>query len=123
MTRTEATRRGRGLAAVAALGALTLAAACAQTGDAGAPIALTQVQLGRAIAQRECASCHTIRELGDSPRNEKPPLREALDRYSASRLELALRQGLIVGHADMPVFELSQAEVDALMTYLQDIRR
>jgi mono/diheme cytochrome c family protein len=123
MRRTEATRRGRGVAVIAALGVLSVAAACAQTGDADAPTSLTQVQQGRAVAQRACASCHTIRELGDSPRQDKPPLREALDRYSASRLELALRQGLIVGHADMPVFELSQAEVEALLAYLQDIRR
>jgi mono/diheme cytochrome c family protein len=109
-----------GSAAAAVLAAFT--AGCVQSGDAGTPIAQSPAQQGRALAQRECAHCHSIRELGDSPRADAPPLREVLNSYNPSRLELSFREGLIVGHADMPLFEFSQAEVDALLAYLQDIR-
>jgi mono/diheme cytochrome c family protein len=110
-------------AILAALSAAILAVGCAQSGAPTSPtMALLEVQQGRALAQRECARCHAVRELGDSPRAGAPPLRDVLDRYNASRLELSFREGLIVGHADMPVFELSEAEVAALLAYLQDIR-
>jgi mono/diheme cytochrome c family protein len=83
----------------------------------------SSIAQGGALARRECSSCHAVGELGRSPRPDTPPLREALDRYSPSRLELGLREGLIFGHPDMPRFKLSQGEVDALLAYLQDIQR
>ena len=106
------------LPACVLLGAL--AAACAS--DPNAPIARSPVQEGRMIAQSECAGCHAIRELGNSPREGAPPLRTVLNRYNPERLGQAFREGMIVGHTDMPVFMLSEPQTDALLAYLQDIK-
>lgn len=105
---------------VVVAGCAALAASCAEEG--AAPLAPSPVQHGRTIAQRDCSTCHAIRELGSSPRADAPPLREVLDRYSPARIEQSFREGMIVGHRDMPLFEFSQDEVDALIAYLQDIR-
>ena len=87
-----------------------------------ADLVRTPAQEGRAIAQSECARCHAIRELGDSPREDAPPLRTVLDRYNDARLEQAFSQGMIVGHVDMPVFVLSETQTSALLAYLRDIQ-
>lgn len=100
--------------------ALALASGCAS--DGGAPMAMSQIQEGRALAQSECARCHAIRELGSSPREDAPPLREVLNRYNPSRLEQAFSEGMIVGHVDMPLFMLSDEQTAALLAYLQDIK-
>lgn len=117
------TRRdfGRIATVVAVAGCTVLAASCAEEG--GAPLAPSPVQQGRTLAQSQCAGCHAIRELGSSPRPDAPPLREVLDRYSPARIEQSFREGMIVGHRDMPLFEFSEEEVDALIAYLEDIRQ
>ncbi len=94
-------------------------AACAQ--DPGPPVPRTPSQEGRVIAQRECARCHAVGAFGDSPRPDAPPLREVLDDYSPDRIELSFREGLIIGHPDMPVFDFAPQQIDALLAYLEDI--
>ena len=106
----------------AVLGSAALAAGCASDMGEDGVMLSSPVQQGRALAQAECSSCHAVRELGDSPRPEAPPLREVLDRYNATRLRQAFREGMVVGHVDMPVYALSEADVDALLAYLQDIK-
>lgn len=123
-------RRALSLAALAAPTSLVLAA-CATDATDG-PVTLTPAQAGRELAQRECASCHSIAPLGGGPRGGAmgesesdipPPLREVLDRYSPNRLEMAFKEGMVVGHLNMPVYRLTDEETEALLAYLQSIRR
>lgn len=117
------------LAVTLAASALILLAGCA-TDPTMEPVAPTPAQAGRELAQRECASCHDIRELGgpvggargQAPLGAPPPLREVLDRYSPNRLRMAFQEGMIVGHMQMPIYRLSDEETDALLAYLQSIR-
>ncbi len=120
-------RRGFSLAALAAC-TLAMLANCT-TVSTDSPATPMPAQAGRELAQRECASCHAIGELGgrragalgEDP-NGPPPLREVLDHYSPNRLRMAFQEGMIVGHMDMPVYRLSDQETDELLAYLRSIR-
>ncbi|HAH10516.1 MAG TPA: hypothetical protein DCL48_10480, partial [Alphaproteobacteria bacterium] len=77
---------------------------------------------GKIIAEQQCASCHAIGTTGDSPNPKSPPLRVALGNYAPGALAEDLREGLRVGHPDMPRIQISPQGVDALMAYLLSIQ-
>ena len=77
---------------------------------------------GRALAERMCAQCHAVGKSGSSPRVSAPQFR-ALDR----RLDLdtfmdRLREGLMVGHPDMPMFRFTREDARAFVLYLRSIQ-
>src|SRR6188472_4806713 len=88
--------------------------------EPGEPSALEQ--RGRALAERMCSECHAIGARGQSPHAGAPAFR-TLDR----RLELdtfidRLREGLMVGHPDMPVFRFSREDARAFVLYLRSVQ-
>lgn len=80
------------------------------------------VEFGRALAEANCAACHAISTHDVSRHPEAPPLRELSARYPIDALEEAFAEGIYVGHPDMPEFEASAEQVDALLTYLETIQ-
>jgi len=113
--------------------ALSLGACAAQPGEAQATRAQTQaeapaptsadlIENGRVIAETECARCHAVGAEGESAHAGAPPLRHVLQRYRADSLAEDLNEGIRVGHADMPEFELPLQGVDSLIAYLQSIQ-
>jgi mono/diheme cytochrome c family protein len=79
-------------------------------------------QRGRTLAERMCSQCHAIGNRDQSSHTAAPPFR-ALDR----RLELdsfmdRLREGLMVGHPDMPMFRFTREDARAFVLYLRSIR-
>jgi mono/diheme cytochrome c family protein len=77
---------------------------------------------GRALAERMCSPCHAIGKSGQSPHVGAPAFR-ALDR----RLELdtfmeRLREGLMVGHPDMPAFRFTREDARSFVLYLRSIQ-
>lgn len=80
------------------------------------------VDFGREIAKVNCASCHAISTDDQSQHPEAPPLRELSARYPLDALEEAFVEGIYVGHPDMPQFEASPEQVDALLAYLDTIQ-
>ncbi|MGR9105807.1 MAG: c-type cytochrome [Gammaproteobacteria bacterium] len=77
---------------------------------------------GKALAQRNCASCHAIGSDDQSAHPGAPPFRTLSARYPVSDLQEALAEGIVTGHPDMPEFEFAPEEVDALISYLQSIQ-
>lgn len=76
---------------------------------------------GRALAEKMCSQCHAVGKSGLSPHSSAPAFR-ALDR----RLDLdsfanRLREGVVVGHPDMPMFRFSREDARALVAYLRSI--
>jgi cytochrome c len=76
---------------------------------------------GHELASEMCSQCHAIGKGDVSPHLAAPAFR-ALDR----RLDLdtfvdRLREGLIGGHPDMPVFRFSREDARALARYLKSI--
>ena len=77
---------------------------------------------GQALAEQLCSSCHTISESGESPRNDAPPLRTVLANYDSEALGDDFREHIHVGHPDMPDFDFSVKETDAILAFLKSIQ-
>ena len=90
-----------------------------------APAAHAQDDLhesGRALAQRLCAPCHAIGAAQRSPNAAAPPFRHLEPRIDLSDLAERMKNGLIAGHPEMPVFVLHDHEARALVTYLRSVQ-
>ena len=87
-----------------------------------APEAVAQtssmLERGRAIAARKCAPCHAIGRDDERPHAIVTPFRELHTRYPIEMLVDARRAGIISGHDEMPMFELSREDMRALLAYI-----
>ncbi|MBR0709271.1 MULTISPECIES: c-type cytochrome [Bradyrhizobium] len=81
----------------------------------------TAEQRGKAFARTNCARCHAIDRVSESPLKIAPPLRFLHRRYPIETLGEALAEGIYTGHADMPAFELSPDQIHDLLSYLKTL--
>jgi mono/diheme cytochrome c family protein len=77
---------------------------------------------GRRIAEINCASCHAIGAAGESRHPMAPPFRTLSQNYPLNSLEEAFAEGILVGHPDMPDFQLEPGQIDHLIAYLNSIQ-
>ncbi|MCA0200076.1 MAG: cytochrome c [Proteobacteria bacterium] len=87
----------------------------------GAVEAADAVAQGRALAGQHCAKCHAIGRTDESLHDEAPPFRRLHERYPIATLGEAFAEGIVVGHKDMPAFEFSPAEIEALLGYIESL--
>ncbi len=87
-------------------------------GDTRMPERPGLIEEGRAFARNRCAHCHGIGRLDESPLEQAPPFRRLQDRYPVGQLAEAFAEGIVVGHSEMPSFELTPHEIAALIAYL-----
>ena len=80
-----------------------------------------RVQRGRAFAQTNCASCHQIGRLGESPLRIAPPFRTLHERYAVETLSEALAEGVVTGHPTMPEFQLDADQVGDFIAFLKSL--
>lgn len=103
------------------LPALLFAVACGH-----APPLTTQqrgdVADGRQLAEVNCSACHAIGASGESLHPMAPPFRTLSRAYPVESLSEALAEGILVGHSDMPEFQLEPAEIDAILAYIQSVQ-
>jgi mono/diheme cytochrome c family protein len=102
--------------------AMTGLAGCVASPSADQAESQAQVADGRAIAQRECATCHALDRSAVSPRADAPPMRDLLARYDKDVLANDLIEGIKLGHQDMPQFDFNVIAADALVAYLRSIQ-
>lgn len=76
---------------------------------------------GRDIAEGQCARCHAVGRIGESPNPAAPTFRTVLSRYRADVLEEELTAGIRVSHP-MPEFQFNPQGVHALVAYLRSIQ-
>jgi cytochrome c len=100
--------------------AITACASHPDAGRAGATIA--EINSGRAIAENNCAACHSIAATGDSPFREAPPFRLLSERYPIRSLEEALAEGIATGHPAMPEWILEPSEINELLGYIESVQ-
>lgn len=84
----------------------------------------SEIERGRAIAQKNCSTCHAIGRTGSSPYAPAPPFRTLHERYDVEALAEALAEGMVVGHdgpRQMPVFRLEPPQIDDLLAYLKSL--
>jgi mono/diheme cytochrome c family protein len=77
---------------------------------------------GRRLAEIYCARCHAIGLEGESTHPMSPPFRTLSRSYPINALEEAFAEGVLVGHRDMPEFQLEPAQIDDLVAYIQSIQ-
>ncbi len=111
------------LVALAAVAALTAGCVTKPNGAASAAA-------GRLVAERHCATCHSIAN-GKSPTPDAPPFAQLHNRYGAGGLVELLQKGMIKDmprplaeadrrvHPRMPAFPLADDEIVALAAYLR----
>jgi mono/diheme cytochrome c family protein len=104
------------------IAALTAGLLLLSAGFAAAAPDDAQLAHGRQLVQNNCAMCHAIGPLGDSPNGLAPRFRELHKRYPIENLGEALAQGIIVGHPGMPQLHFEADEVSDIIAYLQSIQ-
>jgi mono/diheme cytochrome c family protein len=100
------------LAAVVVLSILPPSASCAETAQ----------ERGAALARGLCRPCHAIGTNGDSPHPAAPRFRTLDAHTDLSRLAQRIREGLLTGHEDMPMFRFNRADADAMVAYIRSIQ-
>jgi cytochrome c len=63
-------------------------------------------QRGKTFALTNCARCHSIDRVTQSPLKIAPPFRSLHNRYPVETLAEALAEGINTGHPTMPEFQL-----------------
>jgi mono/diheme cytochrome c family protein len=82
----------------------------------------TLQQRGKRLSQRLCGECHAIEQSGASPMPAAPRFRELDNRLDLSQLPRRIRNGLLSGHQDMPMFRFSRDDADAIVAYMRSIQ-
>jgi len=77
---------------------------------------------GRALAERMCSECHAIGRSGQSPHANAPPFRALDRRLTLDTFIERLREGLMVGHPDMPEFRFTRDDARSFVLYLRSIQ-
>jgi mono/diheme cytochrome c family protein len=76
---------------------------------------------GQDLAVQMCGECHSTGRSGSSPHIGAPPLRE-VGRVDLDFLPERLRDGLMVGHPNMPTFRFTREDARAFVLYLRSIQ-
>ena len=73
---------------------------------------------GKVILQENCARCHAIEAVGESPLNKAPPMRDIYARYNPRELQAEFSEGKVSKHKEMPQIAFSDEDVYAILSYL-----
>lgn len=120
--RFEIGRTGGALLALGLVLALTggsVTAATTPQPDAASD--LKAVELGRGIAEVNCAVCHALGRDDTSPMVTAPAFRDLWKRYPVEQLEESLAEGIVAGHENMPELMLEPDEINAFVAYLKSL--
>jgi len=78
-------------------------------------------QRGKTYALTNCARCHSIDRMTDSPLKIAPPFRTLHKRYPIETIGEALAEGIETGHPTMPTFQLDPDQIHDLLSYLKTL--
>ena len=111
------TRAGQTLRKLVATLALVMAANEAIAAQTFSPAA----QRGLTLVRTNCATCHAVDKVSESPLKIAPPFRTLHDKYPIENLRRPLREGIIANHPTMPVFRFDVGQVRDVMAYLKTL--
>ncbi|HUU25648.1 MAG TPA: cytochrome c [Methyloceanibacter sp.] len=77
---------------------------------------------GEVLVRENCARCHAVGLVGDSPNPEAPPFRTLSSKYPIEDLAESLAEGIVSGHPEMPIFVFKPHDIDAIIAYLESIQ-
>ena len=78
-------------------------------------------QRGLTFVRTNCAMCHAIGRVGESPLPVAPLFRNLHELYAVEDLAEALAEGIVTGHPSMPQFTLDAAQIDDVIAYLKTL--
>lgn len=78
-------------------------------------------QRGKTFAINNCARCHSIDKVTQSPLKIAPPFRTLHKRYPIETIAEALAEGIVTGHPSMPQFQLDPDQIHDLLSYLKTL--
>lgn len=79
------------------------------------------VERGKTFALNNCARCHSIDRVSQSPLKIAPPFRTLHNRYPIETLAESLAEGIQTGHPTMPEFQLQPDQIHDLLSYLKTL--
>jgi cytochrome c len=100
-----------------ALGAILLCAS--SSAKAQSPAA----QRGLTIARVNCARCHSIDKVSESPVAIAPTFRTLHLKYPVEDLRRPLAEGIIANHPTMPQFRFEADQIEDLIAFLKTLER
>ncbi|MGA2893918.1 MAG: cytochrome c [Xanthobacteraceae bacterium] len=80
-------------------------------------------QRGYVLLHADCAGCHAIGKVDDSPLKIAPPFRTLHLHYPVENLQEPLAEGIITGHPTMPEFRYDPGQVADVIGYLKSLER
>ena len=78
-------------------------------------------QRGKTFALNNCARCHAIDRVNQSPLKIAPPFRTLHKRYPIETLAESLAESIQTGHPTMPEFQLDPDQIHDLLSYLKTL--
>jgi len=81
------------------------------------------VQRGFNLARANCARCHSIDKVTESPFKPAPPFRTLHQRYPVENLEESLAEGIVTGHPNMPEFRFAPDQIGDFIAFLKTLER
>ena len=91
--------------------------------DKDTPPKSLQVIEGQTLVAENCTVCHSVNSSESSPREDAPALDRVLETYNSESLADDFREGIHVGHPDMPDFDFGAKGTDEVVAYLISIQR
>jgi cytochrome c len=81
------------------------------------------LEQGKLLAMTFCAQCHAVGATDASPHAQAPAFRTVDRRVDLDTFFQRLREGVTVGHPDMPTFRFGRDDARAFIAYLRSIQR
>jgi cytochrome c len=78
-------------------------------------------QRGLTFARANCAQCHAIDKVSESPLTIAPPFRDLHLKFSTDSLRRRLSEGISANHPTMPTFRLDADQISDFVAYLQTL--
>jgi cytochrome c len=100
---------------------IALAASALSIAEAGAQT--PAAQRGLNYVRANCARCHAIDKVSESPLKIAPPFRTLHLRYPIDSLQEAFAEGIQTGHPTMPVFRLELDQISDVMAFLKTLEK
>lgn len=79
------------------------------------------VQRVQQFARANCARCHSIDKVTNSPLALAPEFRSLHKRYPVENLREALSEGIVTSHQNMPEFRLEPDQINDFLAFLKSL--
>ncbi len=83
---------------------------------------LQPVAHGKRLVEANCSRCHAIDRNDNSNHPDAPAFRTLSKFYPIDALEESFAEGIVTGHPDMPIFQMTEVQLIDVITYLETIQ-